>query len=60
MKKSIFILSAFALVVFSASVMAGPVGPPPNSVPIDGGLGLVVAGCVGYAVKKVYGRAKKN
>jgi hypothetical protein len=30
-----------------------PPPPPPSPVPIDGGLSLVIAGCVGYGMKKI-------
>jgi hypothetical protein len=38
--------------------MAGPGGPPPTPTPIDGGLGLVLAGCFGYGAKKIHERRK--
>jgi hypothetical protein len=54
----------FSLVVFSlvcsAVVLAGPGGPPPTPTPIDGGLGLVLAGCFGYGAKKMHERRKNK
>jgi hypothetical protein len=35
-----------------------PIGPPPASTPIDGGLSLVIAACAGYGAKKINDRRK--
>ena len=55
MLKKYLLLILFILLVFvSSDVLAGPPGghvPPPN--PIDGGLGILLALGVGYAVKKI-------
>jgi|LakMenEpi03Aug12_release.lakeMendotaPanAssembly.Ray.scaffolds.fasta_scaffold14654_2 hypothetical protein len=52
----------FSLIVISMVIanvaMAGPGGPPPTPTPIDGGLGLVLAGCFGYGAKKIHERRK--
>lgn len=40
----------------SAVVMAAP---PPNALPVDGGLSLVLAACAGYGVKKISDSRKK-
>ena len=31
-----------------------PVPPSPNSVPIDGGVSLLIAACAGVGAKKIY------
>jgi hypothetical protein len=58
--KNKFILSS--LVVFAAAsvtnfLMALPVGPGgpaggPTTIPVDGGIAIVLAACAGYGVKK--------
>ena len=57
MLKKYLLLIIFILLVFvSSDILAqGPPGghvPPPNT-PIDGGLGILLAFGVGYAVKKI-------
>jgi hypothetical protein len=50
----------FLILLSAAEVLAGPPPPPPPTpVPIDGGLSLVIAGCVGYGAKKIYDKKKK-
>lgn len=53
------ILSALAL-TFVLGFIVSPVfaAPPPNAVPIDGGLSLVIAVCAGYGAKKIYDAKK--
>lgn len=44
--------------VFSAFVLlAQP--PPPPATPIDGGLGLLLAGGAAFGIKKIYDARKK-
>jgi hypothetical protein len=43
-----------------AQSLAPPPPPPPVAVPIDGGLSLVIVGCVGYGAKKLNDRRKAN
>jgi hypothetical protein len=45
--------SIAALKVSAQSTTPPPPPPPPTPVPIDGGLSLVIAGCVGYGMKKI-------
>jgi len=47
------------LVIVSASLMAQPTNPPPTPLPIDGGIGLLVAGCVGFGIKAMRDQRKK-
>lgn len=64
MKKLLTLAFFVALVCVVPSVFAQsappPPPPPPTPVPIDGGLSLVIAGCVGYGAKKMYDKRKKN
>jgi hypothetical protein len=57
MNKSIAIIAALVLV--SVSLMAQPTNPPPTPLPIDGGIGLLLAGCVGFGVKAMRNQRKK-
>lgn len=62
MKTMHYYLSGIMLFILLpvAEVLAGPPPPPPPTpVPIDGGLSLVVAGCLGYGAKKMYDKKKK-
>jgi hypothetical protein len=54
---SLVILALFHCMPLIASAQPGP-GDDPD-VPIDGGLSLLVAAGVGYAVKKGYAKRKK-
>lgn len=55
-KKPALLMMVF-LLTFTTGVMAQPDGngedPPPNDIPIDGGLSLLLAAGVGYGIKKV-------
>ena len=55
MLKQYLLLILFILLVFvSSDIMAqGPGVVPPAETPIDGGLGILLALGVGYAVKKI-------
>jgi hypothetical protein len=55
-KKVLFSLGTMVL-GFVGAIMAQP--PPPQQIPIDGGLSLLIAGCVGYGAKKIYDIKKK-
>ncbi|MEY4111208.1 MAG: hypothetical protein RLZZ46_1564 [Bacteroidota bacterium] len=55
--KSIAIVAGLVLV--SVSLMAQPTSPPPTPLPIDGGIGLLVAGCVGFGIKTMRNKRKK-
>lgn len=43
----------------SVELFAGGPPPPPNALPVDGGLTLVLAVCAGYGVKKINDSRKK-
>lgn len=62
--KNYLALAAFAVLVVSSVAVVGfptlPPPPPPTPIPIDGGLSLVIAGCVGYGAKKMYDKRKQN
>ena len=45
--------ASIAALKVSAQSLPPPPPPPPSPVPIDGGLSLVIAGCVGYGMKKI-------
>jgi len=55
--KSLAIVTTLALV--SISLIAQPTSPPPTPLPIDGGIGLLVAGCVGFGIKTMRNKRKK-
>ncbi len=59
MNKSTFLTLGVILVssAFSA-LLATPLPPDPSLIPIDGGVSLLVAACVGYGVKKIYDSRK--
>jgi hypothetical protein len=46
------------VVIFLPVMGKHPVGAPPNTTPIDGGLSLVIAACAGYGAKKINDRRK--
>jgi hypothetical protein len=49
----IVVFASIAAFKVSAQSLPPPPPPPPAPVPIDGGLSLVIAGCVGYGMKKI-------
>ena len=54
MLKKYSLLILFILLVFvSSDILAQPGVVPPPDTPIDGGLGILLALGVGYAVKKI-------
>ena len=48
------------VVIFLPVMGQPPVGPPPSSTPIDGGLSLVLGSCAIYGAKKIKDSRKKN
>ena len=61
MKKNLILTSS--LLVFGGMItalMATPVPPGPQIVPIDGGLSLLVAACAGVGAKKIYDYRKSK
>lgn len=55
MKKNIFTLILFLVICSAIIAQVPPPGGsnlPPDGIPIDGGLGLLLAGLAGYAYKK--------
>ena len=60
MNKKIFTLAIIvAITISSTYTQIPPVGSgglPPDGIPIDGGVGLLLAGLVGYAYKKFKNR----
>lgn len=58
---SFFILSNAQPPVDPPGGPTGPGGPPPSgAVPVDAGLGILLAAGAGYGVKKVYDFRKKS
>ncbi len=61
--KVLFVFSIL-LVAEKAFSMKPPPPPPPAAggpqIPIDGGVGLLIAAGVGYGAKKYYDKQKKN
>jgi hypothetical protein len=55
----VFVLSIATVSVFAQGDPGTPTGPDPDA-PIDGGLSLLVAAGVGYGVKKVREKRKKQ
>jgi hypothetical protein len=56
----LLVLVCAAYTGIAQSLAPPPPPPPPTPVPIDGGLSLVIAGCVGYGAKKLNDRRKAN
>lgn len=55
MKNTILLAAGFLFLSGATSVlMATPVPPGPTIIPVDGGLSLLVAACVGIGAKKLY------
>lgn len=61
MKKTLFFASCtFAIVLLAVVAQAQPVPPNnPNSVPIDGGLSLLLAAGAGLGLKKAWDKYKQ-
>ena len=55
----LLVLVCAAYTGFAQSIPPPP-PPPPVAIPIDGGLSLVIAGCIGYGAKKLNDRRKAN
>lgn len=64
MKKFIYILSFIIIFIlapaFVLTAIAQPPPPPPVDIPIDGGLGFLLAAGVGYAAKKLHSNKKNS
>jgi hypothetical protein len=60
MKFKLQLFTIVGMVLTAAFALAAPPPAPPSPVPIDGGLSLLVAGCVGYGAKKIYDKKKKD
>ena len=60
--RSIYLLIVILSLTALAAHAQGPIdpGPDPDSAPIDGGLSLLVAGGVGYGVRKIREKRKKQ
>ena len=60
--RSIYLLIVILSLTALAAHAQGPIdpGPDPDSAPIDGGLSLLVAGGVGYGIKKAREKKKKQ
>ena len=46
--------------LFTETIIAQPPPPDPEAVPIDGGLGILLAAGVAYAAKKLYNQREQN
>lgn len=55
-----FSILLLGLMVYIPVMAQPPGGPPPSNLPIDGGLGLVVAACVSYGAKRIYNKRQNN
>ena len=53
----VFVFLFVFLIVCTLSVSAQPTPPP--SAPVDGGLSLLLAGGIGYGIKKMGAKRKK-
>jgi len=53
-KKLPYILAIACLFTGINGLLATPVPPGPQIIPIDGGLSLLIAACVGVGAKKLY------
>lgn len=65
MKKTITFLIFFAILIiapiFTESLIAQPPPPPtPEPIPIDGGLGFLLAAGMAYGAKKLNDKRKKG
>ena len=57
MKKNILTLCVLLLASIALIAQVPPPGGqnlPPDGIPIDGGLGLLIAGLIGYAYKRFW------
>ena len=51
----VLLLSSFVILI-SQIALAQPPPPPDPTIPIDGGITLLLAAGIGYGVKKIYGK----
>lgn len=62
--KSLKVVFGMLMLIFSTYLMAQSPPPPPEpsptDSPLDGGLSVLIAGAVGYGLKKVNDGRKKN
>ena len=56
--KSLILFSGFCLTAVSS--FAGPPPPPPPSIPIDGGISVLIAAGAAFGAKKIYDKYKKS
>jgi hypothetical protein len=55
MKNNILLTVSLVLLgSFVSVLLATPVPPGPQIIPVDGGLSLLIAACAGVGVKKLY------
>lgn len=61
---TLLVLMLAAIILYMPSLIAqmpgGPGGDPDSEIPIDGGLGLLVAAGIAYGAKKAYDKRKKD
>lgn len=67
MKRKLFftkcVLTAILLIMYIPTLLAQMPGDPggdPDEIPIDGGIGLLIAAGVAYGAKKAYDKRKKD
>jgi hypothetical protein len=66
MQVSLSSFSSFVMcfLLFASVAWADPTPPPPlppsENVPIDGGIGYLVAAGIGYGIKKIYDKNKQQ
>jgi hypothetical protein len=53
-KKLPYILALVSLFTGIDALLATPVPPGPVIIPVDGGISLLIAACVGIGAKKLY------
>lgn len=63
-KNALFLVSIFLTNVILAAPPPPPAGSPgcwpPPCIPVDGGIGFLIAAGAAYGVKKLYNSHKKN
>lgn len=61
MKNNILLAAGILFLTGASSVlMATPLPPGPQIIPVDGGLSLLVAACAGVGAKKIYDYRKSK
>ena len=57
----VFLFLVFLFILFvPQSSFAAPPPPPPPSIPVDGGISILIAAGVAYGSKKIYDHRKKK